>query len=57
LKRDCFPSTSLIVALAHEIEHFFTGFVVQIARGLIRQKQHGICQKGPGDGHPLLLAT
>ena len=41
----------------HQAEHILADFAVQIAGGLIGQKNGGLGGQGPGDGYPLLLAS
>ncbi len=41
----------------HHRHHLLGGFGVQVAGGLIGKDHRGPVHKGPGDAHPLLLAT
>ena len=38
-------------------QHILAGFAVQVAGGLVGQKDGGLGNQGPGDGHPLLAAA
>ena len=47
----------LLTRHLHEPQHILAGFAVQVAGGLVSQKNGGLGGQGPGDGHPLLLAA
>jgi len=47
----------LLAQVIQQLQHGFSGHIVQGTRWLIAQKQPGILGKGPGNGHPLLLAA
>ena len=45
----------LAVQPVHEIEHFFRGYLVEIAGRLISDEDHRIRRNGSGNRHSLLL--
>ena len=47
----------LLAGHLHEAQHILAGSAVQIAGGLVGQKNGGLGGQSPGDSYPLLLST
>lgn len=49
--------TAFAVALPHQLENFLARGEVEIARWLVREKQHWVGEKSSRNGHSLLLSA